>query len=91
MELSDTQTMRILRSADGADTTTNQEMAQGLDAIANKFKELARDLREGKIFTCPSCGGAAFAGTDKDGDFHIDMELHFKATIPIINVAPKTN
>lgn len=82
MELSDTQTLRILRSPDGPEATTSQEMAQGLDALAHKFKELAQDLRAGKIFICPSCGGSAFCGTDRDGDVHVDMEVHFKQTIP---------
>lgn len=88
MSLSDTQTMRILRSPDGPEATSNADMAQGLEALSTRFKSLAQDIREGKMFTCPSCGGAAFAGTDKDGDYHIDIELHFKATIPTKGVVP---
>jgi hypothetical protein len=88
MSLSDTQTMRILRSPDGADVTTNNEMAQGLEVMATQFKVLASNLREGKMFVCPSCGGAAFCGTDKDGDVTVDMELHFKLTIPNKPVVP---
>lgn len=82
MTMSDTQTMRILRSPDSNEATSSQEMATGLDALAHKFKDIANDLREGKVFTCPGCGSAAFAGTDKQGNYHIDIELHFKATIP---------
>lgn len=88
MSLSDTQTMRILRSPDGPEVTSNEEMAQGLEVLSNNFKNIARDLREGKMFVCPSCGGAAFCGTDKDGDIAVDIELHFKAVTPTKRVVP---
>jgi hypothetical protein len=89
MSMSDTQKLRILKSPDALEaTTTSNEMATGLEAIAHKFKDLAQDLREGKMFTCPACGSAAFAGTDTNGDYHIDLQLHFKATTPIKGVAP---
>jgi hypothetical protein len=53
------------------------EMAEGLEAIATKFIEVANDLRTGKLLSCPSRGGAAFAGMHNDGSFHVDIELVF--------------
>jgi hypothetical protein len=88
MSLSDTQTLRILRSTDGPDVTSNDEMAQGLEAIATKFKEVANDLRTGKLFSCPVRGGAAFAGTHVDGSYHIDIELVFVPVTQPAEAAP---
>ena len=88
MDLSDTQRLRTIKLPETNAGTTDQEMATGLDALAHKFKTIAQDLREGKMFTCPACGSAAFVGTDTDGDVHIDMQLHFKLTIPAKKAGP---
>lgn len=88
MDLSDTQRLRTIKLPEVNEATSNADMATGLDAFAHKFKQLAQELREGKVFTCPACGSAAFAGTDEDGDVHIDMQLHFKLTIPAKNAGP---
>lgn len=88
MSLSDTQTLRILRSVDGPDVTSSDEMAQGLDVLARRLKEVANDLRAGKAFSCPTRGGAAFFGIHNDGSTHIDIELVFIPVIPPTEVAP---